>query len=237
MAANLPFHARRDSDKHSQLTANIEDIILAFDALDSSDSIPPIFCEANDLFSMPTLCLDPTAEQVQQNTNVLQKLVSQVENLEKKIPALPITSQGSASFSYAQAASTPPKSSVNVTLSSSARLPSTKTSSLSDDRARNLVLFGLPENDSMEVELLEFLSRKPVSVNYVFCLGKYTASSERPRPVLIKLAAAWDRRVILLRKRCHRDFKIQRLFLREDDPPDHRLRQRGSQGWLCSYTS
>ena len=124
MAANLPFHARRDSDKRTQLTANIEHI---FDALDSSDSIPPIFCEANDLLSMPTLCLDPTAEQIQPNTNVLQKLVSQVENLEKKIPALHLVKGLLHSLMH-----TPPKSSVNVTLSSSARLPSTKTSSLSD---------------------------------------------------------------------------------------------------------
>ena len=42
VAAKLPFHARRDSDKHSQLSADLEDIIVAFDTLDSSDSIPPI---------------------------------------------------------------------------------------------------------------------------------------------------------------------------------------------------
>ena len=39
----------------------------------------------------------------------------------------------------------------------------------------------------MEVELLEFLAHKPVSVNDVFRLGKYTASSKRPRPVLLSL--------------------------------------------------
>ena len=65
MAANLPFQARRDSDKRSQLTANIDDIIQAFDALDSSDSIPCIYCEATDLLLLPPPCLDPTAEQVQ----------------------------------------------------------------------------------------------------------------------------------------------------------------------------
>ena len=40
-AANLPFQARRDSDRRSHLTADIEDLIHVFDALDSSDSIPP----------------------------------------------------------------------------------------------------------------------------------------------------------------------------------------------------
>ena len=48
-AVNLPFQARRDTDKHSQLTGNIEDLIQAFDTLDSSDSIPSIYSEANDL--------------------------------------------------------------------------------------------------------------------------------------------------------------------------------------------
>ena len=40
-AANLSFQARRDSDRRSHLTADIEDLIHVFDALDSSDSIPP----------------------------------------------------------------------------------------------------------------------------------------------------------------------------------------------------
>ena len=42
-------------------------------------------------------------------------------------------------------------------------------------------------------DLLEFLAGKPVNVNDVFHLGKYSASSKRPRPVLIKLTTAWDR--------------------------------------------
>ena len=43
---NLFFQQRRDSDKQKQITADIEDLLLAFDALDSNDSTPPIFCEA-----------------------------------------------------------------------------------------------------------------------------------------------------------------------------------------------
>ena len=43
---NLPFYARR-----SQLSANIEDLVAAFDALDSKDMLPEMFCKASDLFS------------------------------------------------------------------------------------------------------------------------------------------------------------------------------------------
>ena len=157
--------------------------------------------------------------------------MSQVESIEKKFSTVCPGSQCAASFSYAQAASTPPDPHVNVASPSPARLSSVKATSVTVPRACNLVLFGLPENNSiMELkseidELLEFLAGKQVNVNDVFRLGKYSGSSKRPRPVLIKLATAWDRKVVLLRKRSLKEFKIPRLFLREDVPPDHKLRQ------------
>ena len=103
-----------------------------------------------------------------------------------------------------------------------------------DGRDCNLILFGLPESrsivdtkDSVD-EMLEFLAGKPIPVKDVFRLGKYASkgslSSHRPRPVLVKLTTPWDRKLILLRKRNLRTFKVPRLFLREDVPPDHKLR-------------
>ena len=227
MAANLPFQARRDSDKCSQLTANIEDLIQAFDTLDSSDSIPSIYCEANDLLLMPPLSLDPTAEQVQQNTKVLQNLVSKVESLEKMLSTSCTPPQESASLSYAKAASAQP---AHVT-----PLPPTRARPANNSKpsACYLVVFGLPESGSiLELksdvdELLEYLTGKSVNINDVFRLGKYSASSsKRPRPILIKLATAWDRKIILIQKRKLRDYKTPRLFLREDVPLDHRFRQK-----------
>ena len=35
----MPYQARRDSDNRSQMAADIEDLVCAFDALDASDSI------------------------------------------------------------------------------------------------------------------------------------------------------------------------------------------------------
>ena len=40
--ADLAFHVRRDSDKRTQLAANLDDIVQAFDVLDSSSLIPNI---------------------------------------------------------------------------------------------------------------------------------------------------------------------------------------------------
>ena len=44
--------------------------------------------------------------------------------------------------------------------------------------------------------------------------------------MLVKLSVIWDKKLLLSRKRNLRDFKMKRLFLREDVPPDHKLRQR-----------
>ena len=81
---NLPFQQRRDSDKRKQITADVEDLLLAFDALDSVDSIPPIFCEASELFKLPPISLDPVAEQVEKNSSILKDLTSVMSQLESK---------------------------------------------------------------------------------------------------------------------------------------------------------
>ena len=110
-----------------------------------------------------------------------------------------------------------------------------KLPSSSDIRDCNLILFGLPEGKSIVDtkesvdEMFEFLVGKSVIVKDMFRLGKYGSSRgaegpHRPRPVLIKLTTPWDRKLILLQKSNLRNFKIPRLFLREDLPPEHKLR-------------
>ena len=71
-ANGLHFHVRRDSDRRSQLIANLDDLIQFFDVLDSVDKIPPIHCEASDLLRLPPLSLDPVAEQVNCNSQSLK---------------------------------------------------------------------------------------------------------------------------------------------------------------------
>ena len=63
----------------------------------------------------------------------------------------------------------------------------------------------------------------------MFRLGKVnrsstTLSQTRPRPILIKLSVAWDHKLALLRKRNLQNFRIKRLFIREDLPLE--LRQQ-----------
>ena len=85
---NLSFYARRDSENRSQLSANIEDLVAAFDALDSKDMLPKMFCEASDLFRLPPLSLDPVAEQVNLNSRSLDMLTTSVKDLECKLSSL-----------------------------------------------------------------------------------------------------------------------------------------------------
>ena len=251
--AGLSFQVRRDSDKRSQLVANLDDILRAFETLDNLDLIPAIYCEATELLKLPSLSLDPVAEQVQVNSQALESLISKVGGLEEKLSSflaaststssIPNSHDGVNTQSYAAVASSVlPSPSVAATGASSASLHRnvSKRSQQSDNRDLNLILFGLPESGSIVDgkvvvdEILEFLANKPIPIKDMFRLGKFShsstlSSSARPRPILIKLSTAWDRKLILLQKSKLRDFHISRLFLREDVSPDHRLRQRKSK--------
>ena len=236
-AASLPYHTRRGTDRRSQMAANLDDIVQAFVVLDSSDLIPGIYCEATDLLQVPSLSLDPVSEKVETNTLSLQNLVSKIDHLEAKLSSLIGASNNAHSQSTyaAVTSSTIPVPSATASLSQVPRKVLSKPPFSSESRDCNLILFGLPETksivDSKEYvdEMLEFLVGKPVIVKDMFRLGKYDSSggvrvSNRPRPVLIKLTTPWDRKLILLCKRNLQNFKVPRLFLREDLPPDHRFR-------------
>ena len=74
---------------------------------------------------------------------------------------------------------------------------------------------------------------RSVEVLDAFCLGRKpnlpnTAAdpSTRPRPLLIKCANAWDRRLLLASRRKLKDFTKFKLFLREDLSPDERRSKR-----------
>ena len=84
-AASLSYHVRRESRKRSQLSANVDDILKAFEVLDGTDSIPSIFCEATDLPRLPPISLDPVGEQVQSNTQALHTLGGAVSGVEDKL--------------------------------------------------------------------------------------------------------------------------------------------------------
>ena len=71
LSGGLEFHNRRHSDKRSQFDANLNDLLQAFQRLDTSDNIPPIYYETFDLLKLP---LTSSIE------NLSQKLTSHVFN-------------------------------------------------------------------------------------------------------------------------------------------------------------
>ena len=112
-------------------------------------------------------------------------MMSKVESLEKLLSSSHAPSQASAFPSYAKTASMKP---ANLTPFPPARASTSNTTELSDSRACNLILFGLPESGSiLELksdidEFLEFLTGKSVNINDVFRLGKFSSSFKHPRP-------------------------------------------------------
>ena len=106
-----------------------------------------------------------------------------------------------------------------------------RQSSHLDSRETNIILFGLPESKStieskkLVDEVLAFLFDKPIILKDLFRLGKYNQASNaivRPRPILIKFSTPQDRKLVLLKKRSLKHFRLSGLFLREDLPPEMR---------------
>ena len=235
------FHVRRDSDKRSQLAANLDDILQMFDMLDYVARIPAIYCEASDLLRLPPLSLDPVGEQVQSNSQNLKSLTSAVERLENKLSSFLATPMQQ---SYAEITSAVPHPQTTVPLAtshsqSSLSMPLHKKvqkPSSQDSRESDIVLFGVPEKQSLVEtkgivdEIFKFLSGKQIQIRDMFRLGRrqQPGSSSRPRPLLIKLCTVWDRKLLLMRKTNLRNFHNKRLFLCEDVAPDHKLRQKRS---------
>ena len=237
-ANGLQFHARRDSDKRSQLMADLSDLLKFFDVLDSVDQVPPIHCEASDLLRLPPFSLDPVAEQVQGVSQSLSSLSDMVDRFDKKLSSfLDSSSSTSVQSSYASVASSTALTNHVPSSTMSAQKNITPHSLSPDGRELNVILFGLPDEgsivDSKQVvdEMLEFLAGKQIHIKDMFRLGRFRKpqpSALPPRPILVKLSTAWDRKLVLSRRVKLKEFHIKRLFLREDVAPDHRLRRRPS---------
>ena len=234
-ANGLQFHARRDSDKRSQLMADLSDLLKFFDVLDSVHQVPPIHCEASDLLRLPPFSLDPVAEQVQGVSQSLSSLSDMVDRFDKKLSDS--SSSTSVQSSYASVASSTALTNPVLSSTMSVQKNITPRSLSPDGRELNVILFGLPDEgsivDSKQVvdEMLEFLAGKQIHIKDMFRLGRFRKpqpSALPPRPILVKLSTAWDRKHVLSCRVKLKEFHIKRLFLREDVAPDHRLRRRPS---------
>ena len=78
-----------------------------------------------------------------------------------------------------------------------------------------------------ENDLYQFIFTNKTCIYDAFRLGRKKVPENlidppRPRPVLIKLCNEWDRRILLASRRKLKDYRIKKVFLREDLPLEAR---------------
>ena len=228
--AGLSFHPRRDSGKRSQSSAILDDILLAFDKLDENNNIPDIFCEAADLIKLPPISMDSCTSLIQQNTASLDDMKGKIDALSSDVAAL----ASKLAESQHHQSSTSSQGDTPITPSYS---PPHKTSQVFP-RHENLIIFGLEEQSitaTMESvkNMLQFVVGRSAPVKDLFRIGKRKKSEDdlmspsRPRPVVLKLMSAWDRRLVLANRFALKNYSVKGIFIREDlSPEERKLREQ-----------
>ena len=73
--------------------------------------------------------------------------------------------------------------------------------------------------------MLEFLTGRPTPVRDMFRYkkpGGDEPTSSHPRPILLKLASPWDRRLVLANHSNLKHYGVKGIFVREDLSPEGR---------------
>lgn len=235
----LPFTPRRSSEKRSQAAADLDDILLAFSKLDDDDKIPEIYCEAAELVKLPPVSTDPIGEMIAVNASSLKVIEDSISQLQVVLAGLSSKLDSSAlaippPASYASALQSAPCTASALTKSPVAGRPNTSK----DNRSDSLIVFGLPEVKSLTDlrqsvdEVLTFVVGRPVPLNDLFRLGRLKPPGDstlspplRPRPVILKLSSAWDRRLVLSTVRKLKGYAIKRIYICEDLSLEDRQRR------------
>jgi hypothetical protein len=100
------------------------------------------------------------------------------------------------------------------------------------DRKSNLIIFGVAEDRDLSVwhgevdAILKFVVDRQVDVMDTFRIGRYTADSNgvarKPRPILVKLRVAWDKRIILSKCSKLKSYSKRGIFILPDEPVEVR---------------
>ena len=250
----LEMKVRRSSSSRPQELADLDDVLEAFDVLDSDNCLPEIICSADDLLQMPQLLPLCSAECVAEEMRSLHNEVSsRLDAIDKRLQQFPSDS----SVVGKSRASTNVGASTGVGAVASAVGSSQKFSADPPERRSNVILFGVSEDKDLAVvsDVLKAAAGAPVPIKDMFRLGKKPQQSQfsglqsgglatadespssggsspavrsaRPRPILVKLSCPWDRRVILAGKT--KLFAIEGMktyFLQPDLSPEERQKRR-----------
>ena len=244
------YHTRRDTEKRPANIVVCEDLLLAFDKLDSASSIPPIYCEADQLLRIPPISTDGAASLLSDTSSLVDKLNTDVSGitaslisnrdrmneLEKHIMAscaemrenlsTSITSLSSEISAVKERVSRPSTVSNTNVAPQSAYTVGEKRRSDGVDRSANVIFFGLPEGSLISTrelvdEISTFLTGSLVGVKDMLRIGKRIDG--RCRPTLVKLGTVWDKRLLLASKTKLKSFRQRGIFVRQDMSKDERL--------------
>ena len=241
----LEMKVRRSSSTRPQELADLEDILEAFDVLDSDNCLPEIVCSAEDLLQMPQLLpLCSTEQMVDEMRNLRDDVCSRLDTIDK---CLQQSASGSIPVSKSPA-STSGSAAVGAVGSSQ------KSSADPLERRSNIILFGVPESEDLSIvsDVLKVAAGAQVAIKDMFRLGKkprrplsrreqggalatddesghssHQDQPTRPRPILVKLSCPWDRRVILAGKsRLSESNGMENYFLQPDLSLEERQKRR-----------
>jgi hypothetical protein len=100
------------------------------------------------------------------------------------------------------------------------------------DRAMNIVVFGVTEDKVSSVwhskisTALKHVAGRPGDLTDAFRIGKFDVNQPRPRPIIVKLRCAWDRRLILSNTRKLAEVgEFRRIGIASDEPLEIRRKQ------------
>lgn len=110
-----------------------------------------------------------------------------------------------------------------------ARSSTTPTVPTSEERAANIIVFGLGEDrnssawNSVLLKALQHVAGRPVEIADAFRIGKYNPAQVRNRPVIVKLRNVWDKRLLLSNARkLSETAEFRRIGFAPDEPLETR---------------
>lgn len=235
VSLDFEYHARRDTGKRPANAVVCEDLLLAFDKLDSSASVPPIYCEAAHLMRILSMSPGDIASVLSNTSSLVHRFHSEVTEITTNLASysdhvndlkqqfkLSCEDIKESIISVLSSEVSVVKEQVSQCSASNIRaapqklhLSNDKVRSNGTDRSANLIFFSLPESSMVETrelvdEISTFLAGSVRDVKDLFRIGK--RSEEHSRPTLVKLCTVWDKHLFLAAKTKLNNFRLRGIF-------------------------
>lgn len=245
---------RRSSSTRPACEAEVDDIIALFSYCDARDVLSKVIFVAANLSILPKfgpeeLNVAAVIDRQARMESALSDVSATVQQLSQR--SSPVSSSSSCQHDDLRACMTETQAKIdtfmtsvnaqldrlntickasvatnatNVNAQSSAGRPTVQQA----DRSLNIVVFGIEENTDALVwrqkviDALTFVNGQAVDITDMYRLGRFT--SDKTRPILVKLKVCWDRRLILSRRSKLRNYAECGIFIEADEPLETRRR-------------